>query len=115
MMASEQQAVPVAQEIKRLIGEAKEFADYAQTEGFDASDALDLIREFAALTPDATQTREAEGEEAAHLRTIDERDALHEALSDAYRAVCGREPQWSNLFGLNDAVDDMREAVGGAA
>lgn len=36
-------------EVERLIGEAKEFADCAQTDGFDPSDALDLIREFAAL------------------------------------------------------------------
>jgi len=37
-------------EIERLVGEAKEFADCAQTDGFDPSDALDLIREFAALS-----------------------------------------------------------------
>ena len=52
----------------------------------------------------------ASAEEAAHLQTIDERDAAEAALSDAYRAVCGKEPAWSNLFGYQDAIEEIREA-----
>lgn len=63
----------------------------------------------------ASVSASGDSDEAAHLQTIDERDALHEALSDAYRAVCGAEPKWSNQFSYNDALDDIRAAVASPA
>lgn len=70
-----------------------------------------LLVAFPARDPALDVARE----EAAHLRTIDERDAAESALSDAYRAVCGREPEWSNNFGYADAVREMGEATTPAA
>lgn len=77
---------------------------------------IDGVLAAASLSTSSTPSEakgggEVEREEAAHMQTISERDAAEAALSDAYRAVCGREPEWSNLFGYEDAVEDMRLAT----
>jgi hypothetical protein len=46
----------------------------------------------------------------AHLQTIDERDRAEEALSQAYFLVTGRSPEWSNLFGHDEAIEDIDDA-----
>ncbi len=46
-------------EVVRLAAEAQEFVEVAQSEGFDAGDALDLIREFAALAKHPTSPEDA--------------------------------------------------------
>lgn len=48
--------------------------------------------------------------DAAHLQTIDERDAAEEAVSDIYYRITGRSPEWSNLFGFEQAIDEIQDA-----
>jgi hypothetical protein len=50
-------------------------------------------------------------EERAHLRTIDQRDAAEECLSQMYYLVTGNSPEWSNLFGHEQALEDVGDAV----
>lgn len=45
------------------------------------------------------------------LEVIDERDEAQEALSQVYYIVTGRSPEWSNLFGVKEAVADITDAV----
>jgi hypothetical protein len=51
------------------------------------------------------------GDDAAHerevLELIDERDAAEEALSQAYFLVMGFAPVWSNLYGHEEALEDI--------
>lgn len=49
-------------------------------------------------------------EEAAHERTIEQRDKAEEALSQAYYIITGRSPEWSNLFGTNEALEEIEDA-----
>ena len=58
--------------------------------------------------------RHASIEEKAHLQTIDERDAAEEALSQAYYLITGHSPEWSNLFGHQEALPETPLAVSGA-
>lgn len=40
-------------------------------------------------------------------QTIGERDAAEEALSQAYFLITGRSPEWSNLFGNKEAIEEI--------
>jgi hypothetical protein len=74
-----------------------------------------LAEQLAAVTQERDRfahelSRHASIEEKAHLQTIDERDAAEEALSQAYFLVKGESPQWSNLFGHNEAIEEIDDA-----
>ena len=49
-------------------------------------------------------------EEKAHEQTVTERDEAEEALSQAYYLIVGRSPEWSNLFGHEQALEDINDA-----
>jgi hypothetical protein len=51
-----------------------------------------------------------EHEERAHGETIDQRDAAEEALSQAYYLITGRSPEWSNVFGYSEALEEIDDA-----
>lgn len=70
--------------------------------GSEASEMLKLEAEIDKLK------LELNNEERMHEQTIEQRDAAEDALSDAFTAVTGREPEWSNLFGYAEALDEMR-------
>ena len=53
------------------------------------------------------QGRELRNEEQEHERTIIHRDAAEESLSLAYLTVTRNEAVWSNLFGYDEAVNDI--------
>tara|TARA_R110000824_G_scaffold401032_2_gene610443 strand:- start:18020 stop:18253 length:234 start_codon:yes stop_codon:yes gene_type:complete len=40
-------------------------------------------------------------------QVIDERDSAESALSEAYALVMGHAPEWSNLFGYRDAINQI--------
>lgn len=40
-----------------------------------------------------------------------ERDGAEAALSRAYEVVCGQCPEWSNLFGYAEAIEDIRNTI----
>lgn len=49
-------------------------------------------------------------EETAMLQLIDERDEAQQALSQAFFLVTGRSPEWSNLFGYKQALEEIDDA-----
>lgn len=48
--------------------------------------------------------------EETALKLIDERDAAEQALSQAYYLITGKSPEWSNLFGYAEALQEIDEA-----
>lgn len=49
--------------------------------------------------------------ERNHLQTIDERDEAEDALGDAYVFVTGNAAEWSNLFGYDEATNEIAETL----
>jgi hypothetical protein len=67
-----------------------------------AADAAEWARKIAA---------DSEAHERTELQLIDERDAAEEAMSQAYYLVTGRSPQWSNMFGYSEALEEIGDAI----
>ena len=57
------------------------------------------------------QAPRVDADDTVHLQTIDERDAAEEALSQAFYIVTGRSPEWSNLFGHDEALEEIGETL----
>lgn len=55
--------------------------------------------------------REMRQNERALEQAISERDAAEECLSQIYYLVTGRSPEWSNLFGHKEALEEIGDAV----
>lgn len=51
--------------------------------------------------------RERDASQRSENQLIDERDAFEKAMSDAYLRVVGGSPEWSNLFGIDETLDDI--------
>ena len=49
--------------------------------------------------------------DAALLRAVGERDKAQEVVSQAYYLVTGRSPAWSDLFGYDEALEEIADAV----
>lgn len=49
--------------------------------------------------------------DALQTALIDERDAAEECVSNIYCAVTGRSPEWSNIFGHANALEEITDAV----
>lgn len=48
--------------------------------------------------------------ERSETQLINERDSAESALSDAYKAVMGQAPEWSNWFSFENAIEEMELA-----
>lgn len=48
--------------------------------------------------------------ERSEAQLINERDDSESALNDAYKAVMGQAPEWSNWFSFADAIDEIELA-----
>jgi len=72
-------------------------------QGDDGKEAADDICDLMNMAFDA-------GRENPDGKLIDERDRAEEALSQAYYLVIGRSPEWSNLFGHAEALEEIEEA-----
>ena len=48
--------------------------------------------------------------ERSETQLINERDDAESAMNDAYKAVMGQAPEWSNWFGFADAIDEIELA-----
>jgi hypothetical protein len=48
-----------------------------------------------------------EHDEWLHEQTIRQRDDAEETLSQAYLLITGRSPEWSNLFGHDEAIEEI--------
>ncbi|HIA1537360.1 TPA: ead/Ea22-like family protein [Salmonella enterica] len=55
---------------------------------------------------DAAEKRIAELERS-ETQLINERDSAESALNDAYKAVMGQAPEWSNWFSFENAIDEI--------
>ncbi|ASG82603.1 ead/Ea22-like family protein [Salmonella enterica subsp. diarizonae] len=72
----------------------------------DATEAVAL-----ALRDDMRQSREKlEATERSETQLINERDYAESALNDAYKAVMGQAPEWSNWFSFENAIDEIELA-----
>ena len=69
----------------------------------------DHERELAAKDEEIERLKESE--ERSHLQTIDQRDAAENAISQAYFLVKGESPEWSNLFGYDEALEEISDAL----
>ena len=90
-----------AQEMERLRDRIR-FCEYFWAQEADLCWDITLINE-------KLRARIAKNEQD-HERDIDHRDAAEEALSQAYYLITGRSPEWSNLFGHNEAIEEIDDA-----
>ncbi len=69
------------------------------------------LRELLTLLDDlvAAEKRIAELENS-ETQLINERDNAESALDDAYKAVMGQAPEWSNWFSFENAIDEIELA-----
>ncbi|ELI9456330.1 ead/Ea22-like family protein [Salmonella enterica] len=54
--------------------------------------------------------RRVEELERSETQLISERDDAESALNDAYKAVMGQPPEWSNWFSFENAIDEIELA-----
>ncbi|WP_225903487.1 hypothetical protein [Enterobacter oligotrophicus] len=97
-------------QLERLV-EAMESAEQQNAANFQIK--ARLCRESNSLHD---RLREAEKRiaelERSETQLIDERDNAESALNDAYKAVMGQAPEWSNWFSFADAIDEIELACG---
>jgi hypothetical protein len=84
---------------------------------FSAQNARQARDEALALAYPDTAASEAgwvlvkrgqvEADERAHMRTLEERDAVQELFDELYVAFFGDAPEYSNLFNATDAFNEM--------
>lgn len=67
--------------------------------------------EYAIDRAEAAEKRIAELERS-ETQLINERDDAESALNDAYKAVMGQAPEWSNWFSFADAIDEIELVCG---
>jgi len=70
----------------------------------------ELGLESAEETRDLMNMAFEAGQEGPVGKLIDERDNAENALSQAYYLVTGHSPEWSNLFGHAEALEEIEEA-----
>ncbi|KYF19513.1 hypothetical protein [Salmonella enterica] len=82
--------------------------EYAQ----ECTDVVSIIREVIEsrkkLKAAEKQIAELERDET---QLIEERDSAENALADMYEAAMGNRPEWSNLFGYAEAIDDVAQHI----
>lgn len=75
------------------------------------SEVRQVIGHLRAAQGEVKRLREQEAkEERDQLQLIVQRDAAEEALSQAYFLITGRSPEWSNLFGHDEALEEIDAA-----
>jgi hypothetical protein len=80
--------------------------------GIKAANELARLRARVAVLEgeNEKQQREFEREDRSHRDTIDDRDSAEQAMSQAYFLITGRSPEWSNLFGYSNALEEIDDA-----
>ncbi|EPT4706000.1 hypothetical protein ACVROV_001476 [Shigella boydii] len=82
--------------------------EYAQ----ECTDVVSIIREVIEsrkkLKAAEKQIAELERDET---QLIEERDSAENALAVMYEAAMGNRPEWSNLFGYAEAIDDVAQHI----
>ena len=133
--ATIQASVPMVREAKLTSGIAKLLTrlSAAKAEAERERDMAKAVADMRGALPDAlkaqiakTMAAERERDEArllaeqleanilreekAHERTIFQRDEAEKCVSDIYFATMGEAPEWSNNFGFEDALADIKGA-----
>jgi hypothetical protein len=73
-------------------------------EGLSPDEARQIFAHVAA------QVEQIAAQDAEIERLIDQHDAAEEALSQAYFLVIGKSPEWSNVFGSAEALEEIDDA-----
>jgi DNA repair ATPase RecN len=69
------------------------------------------MTEIEQLTEKCQRLEEAlQREESAHSNTIDQRDQHEEALNQVYFLVTGLSPEWSNIWGQQQLIEEVDDA-----
>lgn len=84
-----------------LANELKTATKAFQSTGFSLLEAEEKL--------EAAEKRIAELEHS-ETQLINERDSAESALNDAYKAVMGQAPEWSNWFSFENAIEEMELA-----
>ncbi|EBG0644517.1 ead/Ea22-like family protein [Salmonella enterica subsp. enterica] len=93
----------VALALRDDMRQAREQLDEAES-GFAPLTVERLIREREELEKRVAELERSE------TQLINERDAAESALNDAYKAVMGQAPEWSNWFSFESAIDEIELA-----
>jgi hypothetical protein len=98
-----------------------ELAQFTQAESGRETELLGCIRGIGRAIG-CNHTEDADGRqrlvrcaeermrEQGVSQLIEERDAAEEALSQAFYLITGRSPEWSNLFGHKEALEEIDAA-----
>lgn len=80
--------------------------------GYGDTQAIAWADAASKLAPPVVEREEAaeDKHEREMLEVIDQRDRAEEALSQAYFLITGRSPEWSNLFGYDEALEEIDDA-----
>ncbi len=93
---------------ERLEASVKEMANAPFVTAPVWDEHFSAIREAAAAL--AAKDAEIAREEKLHEASLAERDEAEDAVSQAFCVVTGNAPEWSNLFGYKEALDEIAEA-----
>ncbi|MEX7567869.1 hypothetical protein [Enterobacter hormaechei] len=82
--------------------------EYAQ----ECTDVVSIIREVIESRKKLKAAEKKIAElERDETQLIEERDSAEKALADMYEAAMGERPEWSNLFGYAEAIDDVAQHI----
>lgn len=75
--------------------------------GGEYSDVHTIIPCAEHSMPESALTQRIAELERSETQLINERDSAESALNDAYKAVMGQAPEWSNWFSFENAIDEI--------
>ncbi|HAG0018015.1 TPA: hypothetical protein G8O67_005440 [Salmonella enterica] len=78
--------------------------------GGEYSDVHTIIPCAEHSMPESALTQRIAELERSETQLINERDYAESALNDAYKAVMGQAPEWSNWFSFENAIDEIELA-----
>lgn len=78
--------------------------------GGEYSDVHTIIPCAEHSMPESALTQRIAELECSETQLINERDYAESALNDAYKAVMGQAPEWSNWFSFENAIDEIELA-----
>lgn len=78
--------------------------------GGEYSDVHTIIPCAEHSMPESALTQRIAELERSETQLINERDSAESALNDAYKAVMGQAPEWSNWFSFENAIEEMELA-----
>ncbi len=96
-----------ADDINRLVREL-DVAWNGEAGAAKQASLCDIVSQICSELPSSATPNDKHEREM--LRTIDQRDAAEEALSQAYYLITGRSPDWSSVWGFAECIEEIDEA-----